>query len=63
MGILAFLYDVLIKTKKDNPNVILLPFTQIVTSAWMSLFFVAWKRREKVLSYQFETEASKQVQV
>jgi hypothetical protein len=51
MGILAYLYDLLIKSREGFPNVILLPFTQIVTSIWMSLFFIAWKRREKLLSY------------
>jgi hypothetical protein len=60
VGFAAWLYNVFEKEDELNLNRRLLPFTCLFTSLWMAIFFHAWKRREKVLSYKFQTLGAKE---
>ncbi len=52
VGVGAALYNYFYD-KRNKENQTLLPFLTVLTGIWMSIFFEVWKRREKLLAYNF----------
>jgi hypothetical protein len=52
-GAVAFTYGYFDGSKEGHNNE-LLPITSLVTSIWMMIFFEIWKKREKLLAYNFD---------
>lgn len=50
-GIGAYIYG--LYQGENDLNRTILPFTSLITSIWMSIFFEMWKRRETLLAYNF----------
>jgi Calcium-activated chloride channel len=50
LGLAAFLYNL----KDRDKNRTFLPLTVLVTCIWMVIFLESWKRKEKLLAYNYD---------